>query len=73
MDDYRDLMGISLVLLSAGIMLVAGELYLDHRMAHPPNDAPGAPEISSPMVSHAPSPHQNAAEPRQAAGKSHQT
>lgn len=71
MDDYRDLVGVSLVLLCAGITLVAGQLYLEHRAAHPPNNAPGAPEISSPMVSRVPSPRPNTAEPPQAPDKSH--
>ncbi len=73
MDDYRDLVSVSLALLCAGIMLVAGQLYLEHGTAHPPNNAPGAPEISSPMVSRAPSPRPNTVEPRQAADKNHQT
>lgn len=31
MDDYRDLVTVGLALLCAGIMLVAGQLYIEHR------------------------------------------
>ena len=31
MDDYRDLVTAALALLCAGIMLVAGQLYVEHR------------------------------------------
>lgn len=56
MDDYRDLVTVGLALLCAGIMLVAGQLYIEHR-------APdfGRREIETPvqpgpppMVSHTP-------------------
>ena len=30
MDDYRDLVTVSLALVCAGIMLVAGQLYIEH-------------------------------------------
>jgi hypothetical protein len=73
MDDYRDLVSVSLTLLCAGIILVAGQLYLQYRTAHPPGSAPGAPQISAPMVSRAPSPQQDPAERQQGRDKSHQT
>ncbi|QQN67508.1 hypothetical protein JIR23_16950 [Bradyrhizobium diazoefficiens] len=56
MDDYRDLVTVGFALLCAGIMLVAGQLYIEHR-------APdfGRREIETPvqpgpppMVSHTP-------------------
>lgn len=56
MDDYRDLVTVSLALLCAGIVLVAGQLYIEHRARDAgPKEIerpvqPGAP----PMVSHAP-------------------
>jgi hypothetical protein len=70
MDDYRDLVTAALALLCAGVMLVAGQLTIEHR-------APdfGRKEIDTsaqpappPMVSHAPP--QNIGEPAQTlAGK----
>jgi hypothetical protein len=35
MDDYSDLVTASLTLVSAGIMLVAGQLYIENRSTHP--------------------------------------
>ncbi|MCC8955163.1 hypothetical protein H8B02_17440 [Bradyrhizobium sp. Pear77] len=34
MDDYRDLVAAAFGLACAGVMLVAGELYLEHRAMH---------------------------------------
>ena len=70
MDDYRDLVTAALVLLCAGIMLVAGQLYVEH---YAPDfgrkgiETPAQP-AAPPMVSHAP--QQNISEPAEAlAGK----
>lgn len=67
MDDYRDLVAASLALVCAGVMLVAGQLYIEHRPSHPPSKSieappgPGAP----PMVSHGPSLREKMTEPRE--------
>lgn len=56
MDDYRDLVTVGLALLCAGIMLVAGQLYIEHRAPDFGRRTietpvqPGPP----PMVSHTP-------------------
>ncbi|QQO18391.1 hypothetical protein JJB99_20350 [Bradyrhizobium diazoefficiens] len=56
MDDYRDLVTVSLALLCAGVMLVAGQLYIEHRATDAAPKTietpvqPGPP----PMVSHTP-------------------
>lgn len=69
MDDYRDLVTASLTLMCAGIMLVAGQLYIEHHpmQAIRPVDSP---QQSPALISHAPSSDQNAShattiEPRQ--------
>ncbi|MDA9436097.1 hypothetical protein [Bradyrhizobium sp. CCBAU 51627] len=65
MDDCRDLVTVSLVLLCAGIMLVAGQLYIER---HAPDfgrkeiETPAQP-APPPMVSHALQP--NVSEPVQ--------
>ncbi|WP_439392439.1 hypothetical protein ACRQ5Q_23175 [Bradyrhizobium sp. PMVTL-01] len=55
MDDYRDLVTVGLALLWAGIMLVAGQLYLEHRSTNSEREieTPARPE-PPPMVLHAP-------------------
>ncbi len=35
MDDYSDVVRASLTLVCAGIMLVAGQLYIENRSTHP--------------------------------------
>ncbi|QOZ26738.1 hypothetical protein XH93_26330 [Bradyrhizobium sp. CCBAU 51753] len=64
MDDYRDLMTASLALVCAGIMLLAGQLYIEH---HPVQDSQRVHSQPQPpaLVSHAPSSHENTAGPRQ--------
>ncbi|GGI32237.1 hypothetical protein [Bradyrhizobium guangdongense] len=56
MDDYRDLVTVSLALFCAGIMLVAGQLTIEHRarnFARKAIETPMKPP-TPPMVSHAP-------------------
>jgi hypothetical protein len=67
MDDYRDLVTVSLLLLCAGIMLVAGQLYLEQNptLLNHPVDLPEQPQTSPALISHAPSPQQNATDPHQ--------
>jgi hypothetical protein len=71
MDDYRDLVTASLVLVCAGIMLVAGQLFIEHHPtpAHRPLEWPQQPQTSPALISHAPLPHENTTEPRQGAEK----
>lgn len=72
MDDYRDLVAASLTLACAGIMLVAGQLYLEHRATHSPGHqvvSPLQPQRSPALISRAPSPGANTAGPRQEAEK----
>lgn len=68
MDDYRDLVTVSLTLLCAGIMLVAGQLYIEHHpiQASRPVDSPRQPPA---LISHAPSSRENTTEPRQGVEK----
>jgi len=70
MDDYRDLVTAALALLCAGIMLVAGQLTIEHRapdFARKAIETPAQP-APPPMASHAP--QQNISEPAQGlAGK----
>ncbi|WP_234683736.1 hypothetical protein [Bradyrhizobium monzae] len=66
MDDYRDLVIVSLTLLCAGIMLVAGQLYIEH---HPTPasrslDPPQPPQASPALISHAPSADESTTETR---------
>lgn len=71
MDDYRDIVVASLTLLCAGIMLVAGQLYLDHGAAPVPiNEVsrPGSGNAPPPQLSHAPSTKEKLNEPRADAG-----
>jgi hypothetical protein len=53
MDDYRDLVTVSLVLLCAGIMLVAGQLYIEHHATSFEREGIETPS-PPPMVSRAP-------------------
>lgn len=69
MDDYRDLVTAGLTLMCAGIMLVAGQLYIEHHPAQAirPVDSP---QQSPALISHAPSAdenasHETATDPRQ--------
>jgi hypothetical protein len=68
MDDYRDLVTVSLTLLCAGIMLVAGQLYIERypMQANRPVDSPRQPPA---LISHAAPPHENMTEPRQGVEK----
>lgn len=54
MDDYRDLVTVSLALLCAGIMLVAGQLYIQHRATAGPKEIETPVQPGPPMVSHTP-------------------
>ena len=64
MDDYSDLVTTSLTLLCAGIMLVAGQLYIENRSTHPGQQSrqDGQPAL----VSSAPSSTAARVEPRRA-------
>lgn len=56
MDDYRDLVTVALVLFCAGIMLVVGQLYIEHRapdLGRKPIETPTQPG-PAPMVLHTP-------------------
>jgi hypothetical protein len=59
MDDYRDLVSASLALLCAGVMLVAGQLFIEWQARHAASgvtiEAP-ADQPSSPMSSNDASP-----------------
>jgi hypothetical protein len=72
MDDYRDLVMASFALAFAGIMLVAGQLYIEHHPIHPasrPVDSPQQqPQTSPALISHAPPPREHKSEPRQGVG-----
>lgn len=75
MDDYRDLVAASLTLLCAGIMLVAGQLYLEYGATSAPSneiDRPGGPGSPS-VISRAPSMKEKWGEPRADAGKKRRT
>lgn len=65
MDDYRDLVTVSLVLVCAGVMLVAGQLYIEQHptLLNHPVELPEQPQTSPALISHAPSPQQNATDP----------
>ena len=56
MDDYRDLVAAALVLLCAGIMLVAAQLYIEHRAPDLGRNAIETPAQPgpAPMVLHTP-------------------
>lgn len=75
MDDYRDVVAASLTLLCAGIMLVAGQLYLEYGAAPVSGnrvDRPGG--LGSPsLISRAPSVKEKSSEPRADAGKNQRT
>lgn len=76
MDDYRDLVVAGLTLLCAGIMLVAGLLYLEHGAAPVPGnkvDQPGGPGSPSPLISRATSMNERLAEPRADVGRKRPT
>jgi hypothetical protein len=70
MDDYRDLVTVSFAAACAGIMLVAGELYIEQRATDPPGHQVETPQPqSSPaLISRAPA-YENSTEPRQAVEK----
>lgn len=75
MDDYRDLVAASLTLLCAGIMLVAGLLYLEYGAAPVPGnkvDRPGG-SGSPPLIARPPSMNEEFSEPRVDAGKKRTT
>ncbi|MBW7971018.1 hypothetical protein [Bradyrhizobium sp. BR 10289] len=65
MDDYRDLVTASLALVCAGIMLVAGQLYIEQHpgLLNRPVEPPQQPQTSPALISHAPAPQENAADP----------
>lgn len=71
MDDYRDLVTVSLALVCAGVMLVAGQLYLEQHptLLNRPIDLPQQPQTSPALISHAPLPQENATDPHQGAQK----
>lgn len=64
MDDYRDLVIVSLTLLCAGIMLVAGQLYIEHYPAPANRSLDQPPRASPALISHAPSADENTTETR---------
>jgi hypothetical protein len=67
MDDYSDLVMASLALLCAGIMLVAGQLTIEHSATNAPmhgDKMPPGSGASQAMVSRAPSLEEKASEPR---------
>lgn len=72
MDDYRDLVTVSLTLVCAGILLVAGQLYIEQHPAllNHPVELPEQPQSSPALLSHAPLPQENATDPHQGAKKS---
>jgi hypothetical protein len=75
MDDYRDLVAAGLTLVCAGIMLVAGQLYIEQRAANQLTrevESPQAPRTSPAFISRAPSPHEDSPEPRQGLKKNGQ-
>jgi len=63
-------MTVGLVLVCAAIMLVAGELYIEHRATYPPGhqlDLPQQPQTPPALISRAP--REDAIEPRRALEK----
>jgi len=71
MDDYRDLVTVSLALVCAGIMLVAGQLYIEQHptLLNRPVELPQQLQTSPALISHAPLPKENATDPHQAVKK----
>ena len=65
MDDYRDLVTVSLTLVCAGVMLVAGQLYLEQHptLLNHPVEQPQHPQTPPALISHAPSPQEDATDP----------
>ena len=75
MDDYRDLVTVSLVLACAGFMLVAGQLYIEHSGGFPSareTEAPASPATSPALISRAPPAQENLTKPGQALDNEHQ-
>jgi hypothetical protein len=67
MDDYSDLVTASLALLCAGIMLVAGQLTIEHSATNAPRkgvEMPPRSGASPAMISRAPSSEEKAPELR---------
>ncbi|MHC2333853.1 hypothetical protein [Bradyrhizobium sp. USDA 4454] len=71
MDDYRDLVTVSLTLVCAGVMLVAGQLYIEQHptLLNRPVEPPQRPQTAPALISHAPVPQENATDPRQGVKK----
>lgn len=67
MDDYRDLTTAALVLFFAGVMLVAGQLYLEHSTREDLGkeiELPHAPASSPVLSSNVPTTSSKMTEPR---------
>ncbi|MCG2641425.1 MULTISPECIES: hypothetical protein [Bradyrhizobium] len=67
MDDYRDLVTVSLTLVCAGVMLVTGQLYLEQHptLLNHPVEQPEQPQTPPALISRAPLPQENATDPHQ--------
>ena len=72
MDDYRDLVIVGLALVCAGIMLVAGQLYIERRGTYPPGiqvGSPQKPQERPALISRARQPHENTNELQEGTNK----
>lgn len=71
MDDYSDLVTASLALVCAGIMLVAGQLYIEQSTNPLRNgvELPPGSQASPALISRAPSPEEKTSQPRREPAK----
>lgn len=71
MDDYRDLVTFSFCLVCAGIMLVAGQLYVQHHPIHASEPVEPLAQLQSTpnLVARGQSEHDNTTEPRKGTEK----